>query len=513
MGIMVTLEVIIGAIIVIAAAIYAWFRKKPPVIVIPKPYMKLNPPADVDKAGVANPPISNDNSCWMATAANMLAAAGYGSGATLQARANDIYNDLITWQGGVANGGWIDTALSWWLGSTNNTWTTNPYTVVTVYGNKSPKYPWNNSNGAMFIANELRRCQFVGLSISWPIAGAQIGSGGHAITCWGDNGTTGTQTANPTNVRVTDSDTDTGGDVQNYVYDAFTNPNPGGANEGNGWYFNYDNNHPYIKHIVTLCPTQNPAGTQLVQKVTGSMKIHQGNKLNAVDLHYKVGTDTTILSYKTTIDWTSDAPPTIKEETPRTALHVDWFFKKKPIPYCTTITIDTEFILPYYNAIWYKDVHFTYPEAQPLHLPEIGWQILTPEVREAERIKDVSGGYVVGGFDITPIDGEMKTIQYRFLHEYSFKQNPEQHTLVFSGSKGYKISNIMVGHSYGYLSKEQLWEYKDWMTATDESYELSEEKTEVKIDWDGKLPYPEGEDITGRIREKKGPGPTYSVTR
>ena len=52
---------------------------------------------------------------------------------------------------------------------------------------KNPRYPWANPNGARFIGNELRRCQFVGLSISWPIAGAQIGSGGHAITGWGDH--------------------------------------------------------------------------------------------------------------------------------------------------------------------------------------------------------------------------------------------------------------------------------------------------------------------------------------
>ena len=80
MGIMATFELIIGAILVIAAAIIAWSRRRPPIVVVPKPYMKLDPPADVDKAGVANPPIVNDNSCWMAKAANMLAAAGYGSG-------------------------------------------------------------------------------------------------------------------------------------------------------------------------------------------------------------------------------------------------------------------------------------------------------------------------------------------------------------------------------------------------------------------------------------------------
>ena len=50
-----------------------------------------------------------DNSCWQASAANMLAADGWGNAQT-------IYNDL-TVHFGTANGGYQDTALSWWIGS------------------------------------------------------------------------------------------------------------------------------------------------------------------------------------------------------------------------------------------------------------------------------------------------------------------------------------------------------------------------------------------------------------
>ena len=123
-------------------------------------YMKMDPPPDVDKAGGGG----IDNSCWMATASNMLAGAGYGNGSTVQDRADDIYADMVT-NYGIANSGWADAALSWWLSSPNNTWTSNPYTIVTVYGNKT-KVPWANASGAQFVGNELRRCQFVGLSIS-----------------------------------------------------------------------------------------------------------------------------------------------------------------------------------------------------------------------------------------------------------------------------------------------------------------------------------------------------------
>ena len=62
-------------------------------------YMKMNPPPDADKAFQ-----TGNNSCYLATAANMLAGAGYGDGTTVQARADDIYGDL-TGQFGTANTG------------------------------------------------------------------------------------------------------------------------------------------------------------------------------------------------------------------------------------------------------------------------------------------------------------------------------------------------------------------------------------------------------------------------
>lgn len=67
-------------------------------------YMKMNQPPDVDKAFLAG-----NNSCWQATAASMLAGAGYGDGATVQARADDIYGELIGHYG-TGPTGWTDTA-------------------------------------------------------------------------------------------------------------------------------------------------------------------------------------------------------------------------------------------------------------------------------------------------------------------------------------------------------------------------------------------------------------------
>ncbi|NOQ96508.1 MAG: hypothetical protein GQ555_07840 [Desulfobacterales bacterium] len=531
---MVDFQVMLLAVVAIAIVVYYAFRDRI-FTILENIYMKMDPPADVDKAGVANPPIVNDNSCFMATAANMLAGAGYGNGTTLQDRANDIYNDLIAWQTdalnptGLAEGGWTDTALSWWLSSNNNNWPNNPYKVVTVYGNKAgpvelhrPKPPWNNANGAQFIANELRRCQMLGLSISWPTNAVCndpahipanhpanhpiIGSGGHAITCWGDNGRDSELNSNPGKVRITDSDRDDGGNVTMHEYDSYTNPNPGGANEGNGWYFDYTNNHPYIKHIVTLCPTDDPTDATLTQKVTGSFTLHQFALNDATDLHYEVGTDVNILTYKTTIDWNTTNKPEITEDSPRRNLTVDWDLSDKPVPHCTDITITTEFILPLYNAIWYRNVGFTYPGGLIAILVDLKFLVQTPLVPNAERIRDVSGGYVIGAFDIMLPEqrGERGTSQFRFIHEYSFNQNPEEHVLLLSGNKDLAVTNIRIGHSYGYLMPEELWKFEDWMTKIPrEVINLREEPAEIKIDWDGRLPYPQGEDITGIIPDKK----------
>lgn len=476
-------------------------------------YMKMDPPPDVDKVGGGGV----DNSCWMATASNMLAGAGYGNGTTVQERADDIYADMVA-NYGIANGGWTDAALSWWLGSTNNTWSaTNPYTIVTVYGNKSPRYPWAEANGAMFVGNELRRCQFVGLSISWPTAGTSIGSGGHAITAWGDNLGKNTLTVNPASVKVTDSDKDTGGDVQSYTYDDYTSPNPGGANEGNGWYFDYSSSHPYIKHIVTLCPTDDPSDHELTQRVTGSYKIHQTREEEAAtDLHYRAWTDVNILTYRTTIDWTDRVSPVITEGDPRRSITVDWDLTEYPVEYCSWVTITTEFVLPRYNAIFYDDVHFTYPDKfdpglYDIHVkPDLHWWLKTPELFMAEKIKNVTGGYVVAVFDvINPRLGEKhrKVGSYRLIHEYSYNQDPEAHEFMMSGSEGYLIGNLRFGHTYGYLSTDELWKFENWMptlrdTVIDTIYQLGKDPFTVKIDWEGLLPYPEGEVIPPEIQKE-----------
>jgi hypothetical protein len=297
--------------------------------------------------------------------------------------------------------------------------------------------------------------------------------------------------------------------MQQYRYDIYTNPNPGGANEGNGWYFDYDPNHPYIKHIVTLSPTQAPGGAAMMQRVVGSYKIHQDKATSATDLHYEVGTDVEILTYNTRVSWETDTPPVIEESQPqRTEIDVDWDFTANPVPQCTWVTISTEFILRSWNAITYDNVHFTYPDGTVFRaVPDISWTMRSPVVPDAANIPNITGGYVIAAFDV--IDprlpaGEQMLGEYRLIHQYSFTQSPEQHTLVLTGAEDYAITNFRVGHTYSMLDTEALWIFQNWLTEmSEDTYALSATPVELQIDWAGRLPYPEGEDIRGRLPDIK----------
>jgi hypothetical protein len=134
---------------------------------------------------------------------------------------------------------------------------------------------------------------------------------------------------------------------------------------------------------------------------------------------------------------------------------------------------------------------------------DLKFMLQTPQVKGAERIRDVSGGYVIGAFDII-LPEEKGLIKFRFIHQYSFNQNPEKHMLLLSGRKGLAVTNIRLGHTYGYLTPKELWKFEEWMTEISEKIvNLQEKPSEIPIDWRGRLPYPKGEDITGRIRDKE----------
>jgi hypothetical protein len=294
---------------------------------------------------------------------------------------------------------------------------------------------------------------------------------------------------------VPDSDQDSGGYVETYTYDAYTSPNPGGPNEGNGWYYNaYGSNHPFIIGIATLSDQAGPSD-QRPLRVVGSYRIHQGEEEPATDLHYVVGTDVDILSYRTWLDWDAGTSPDISEADPRQEIEVDWDLSQKEVPYCTWLTVSTEFVVATWNAISYRDAHFTYSQGEPASAPDLAWWVDTPVLHDAEPelIPNVTGGYVIGAFDVYAPDTDERVAEYRLVHQYLYNQSPELHTFIIGGTEGYRITNLRFGHRYGYPTVSELWADQEWMSEIDQVVELrDDERPSIVIDWTGQLPYPEG---------------------
>ena len=145
-------------------------------------------------------------------------------------------------------------------------------------------------------------------------------------------------------------------------------------------------------------------------------------------MHYVAYTDVDIRSYKTDISWPGKGAYNVVEDLNKPGggeIKVDWTFDT-PVPYCTNVDITTEFTMDDWNAVWYKDVHFTYPDGRWVQrAPSYGWQIESDENPEGLR----SGGYIVGAFDLIwedPQEG-MQVVPIRLEHEFGLNDNRENH--------------------------------------------------------------------------------------
>lgn len=498
-------------------------------------WQKMYPVPDVDKAEHQH---WAHSTCWVAVAANMLAAAGYGEGQNVQERANEIYDELCSdpnidpnvikccnpRRAGNICYGWADTAMREWLRSPCNKWKqNNPYKIVTVHGPpncKDDRDPWQKPDLPKFIANELRKCSFVRLSIIKPDKTC-----GHAITAWGDSQGSGLLAENPNDVKVSDSDyQNITQNIQTYTYDDY--------NDSNGWYINYNYSedvHRYIDNIVTLSVTGYDMSKVILggsKKFVGSYKIHQDrNDANALGLHYKVLSGS-ILTYRTTIDWdNNDVPPTIAEDNdPPDELAVNWDLTDNPVPYCNDVTITTELVLPWqwgtgiFNPITYADVNFSYVDLT-IGKPSVGWRMTTPDKTPEPN---ATGGYVIGAFNIYdhPDGGEEHIIvEYRLIYEYGYDQNPEYHEFYLEGEPPTLfVGSFRFGHSYGFLDDDELWQFSGpwWTEAYPPPYEPLPPLGPlgpITISWPGQLlPYPNPLNYAPPEPEKCGDPGTYYVS-
>jgi hypothetical protein len=61
-----------------------------------------------------------------------------------------------------------------------------------------------------------------------------------------------------------------------------------------------------------------------------------------------------------------------------------------------------------------------------------------------------------------------------------------------------------LGHSWNYLETDKLWKFREWMTEYENKLTLNSEPVRFEVDWTGKLPYPEGEDVYKAIPDING---------
>jgi hypothetical protein len=449
-------------------------------------YLLINPPPDSDKPGGQG----TDNSCWMHVASNMLAAAGYGNGATMQGRADDIFANMQAHYG-ILDGGWSDVAMQWWLQSSHNTWPNNPYRNVTFTGQKGYGIPWLNQNAPQTLGNELRESHLVGPNL--------YDGGGiyHAITAWGDDATAAPLNNNPAQLLVTDSDRDFGGDVQRYSYDAFSTTD--------GWRFDFANPHTHLQGFSILSPVDIVTDRLDTQLIFGSYRIHQNDReRNATDLHYEVGTDTDILMYRTEIDWPRPnfaPPPTITEDqNPPQNLTVSWDMPEDPVPFSNDVTITTRFVVPTFNYMEHRQVRWTYDGDPGAMFPEFAWNITTLQRTDPNDVpaEYATGGFVNAAFDLCSDELCNDVIgAYRLQHEYDYYQDPEQHTFELTSLQEeggpFYAGNFRFGHSYGLLDESELWTLENWMMEDQNVLPLEPNvPIPFALDWNGLLPYPSG---------------------
>jgi hypothetical protein len=483
-------------------------------------WMKMDPPPDVDKRTHGH---SNTSTCWLVAAANMLAGAGYGSGATVQQRADSIYNQLVNTHG--TGPGWADQAISAWLKSSNNTMKgINPYTVVTRYGYTTATPYIHNLQGTGFSAtddlpefmgNELRRCQMVGVSLSWGV------NTGHIITLWGDDGDANDLTDNPDTIYVTDSDgMDYYGDVQEYDFGKFY---------GAGWYLNY-NNSPFIKHIVTLCPIidANDPNNTTTQKIIASYKRSNPSSTSAVKVAHILASNKTILTYKMAIDACQPSLDFIYEGGQRTYLLARWDVSSYPIAQGQSVTATTEAVLPYdpnssiANRLTNYILTFIYPSPEPNNSsPDFSFGLHSPILPGGPDIiePNITGGYVIGAFDMySDPAGQQLAGEFRFCAEYEYFQDPETHEFDIEPVEIYEptwIGNFRFGHSYGLLEGSPLWNFDEWWTVEPmiQTFNMGDMPINIPINWAGMglLPYPRGENYKAPQPTQCGdPGTEYS---
>jgi len=459
-------------------------------------YLKMNPPPDIDKVDYA---FGNAQSCWVAAGSNLLAGAGYGDGNNVQERADDIYKELCNNLVDCNSCGWDDTAVTKWLQSAYNSQkNTNPYNSVVVRGNRNPRPPYKITNLPEVIGDNLRKCDFLSLSIRRPTSDSSVGTGGHSVACWGDSGADVNDiNVNPDKVKISDSDYwDATQALQTYTYDDYNNPNPGDCNEGVGWYFDYWNKpHWYIDGYTMLQPTE--ANTPVTRTLVASASFtYNGSDPCATYLYYRISSNSNLLSYRTTLDWDTNHMPTFWEDS--NWVNVSWNLTDHHVPKGSSVTVTAEIVVAYDavngNSISINSVFWGPLILQPI--PGAWMRGRHPELPGGATLNapNMCGGYVICAAMIFAGPSGPPIGEYRWQLDYDYYQNPEHHEITFEPNEPgtYFAGYFRFGHSYGLLMDNELKTFSDWKTIEYPAPPFPAfQRRQFTLDWSGQLPWPQ----------------------
>ena len=465
-------------------------------------YIQVNPPPDV----MANEDPS-DQSAWLAASSNMLAAAGYGYGNNIQERAENIYEQMLE-RYGSDNDGWTDAALQWWISSEHNDWPENPYKLVTVIGNKRPTLPWDDPAGAAKIGDLLREGDIVSASITWPVPDDPGNSrGGHVLNCWGDDkGENKNPGVKPEHLRVTDCYRNKGGIIQTYSYSGY-NDHILNGDTTNGWYIEYDENQPYIKHIVLLSKVLEPENGK--NAFMSRTMVMQMNKLDS-------------RADKMTIDYSSSEPllsfsssVILKDEDHipgkiRTDLSEDdhitssWNFSRNDL------VMDAEFMLLLesvgsWNSWTGLDQGFVSDKQgqDTMYLPGFSWKMEGSETKSKYLSASATGGYFLLSLSFEILDTldieEPESFTAYLMRQYPAGIDPERPTLHFTTSDSFRLKSLKAVHSYGIPEADSFTSYDYWIVSLSPGHLISGDTLSIPLKFPGLLPYPEGENYSKRI--------------
>lgn len=463
-------------------------------------YLQVNPPPDVNIEDQGNAKTN-----WQAVAANMLATAGYGEGENIQARAGQIF-DQINRHFGSKLTGWTDAGLEWWLSSEHNKWPENPYKTINVIGNKQKKEPFANQLLPEILGRQARNGHILAVSLSWPpVTEGNKASGGHVLNYIGDSQKKNKVHDNPDHIRVSDPLRNTGGAIQTYPYDRFDAPNPQGLNSGNGWYIAYDPNHPFIKNVVTLSPVDKPMDVKKASTSLSSYRVKQPDPEDATAFRFICESDSAFLDYEIFMDRETRKDPELFEKiSTDSMISVNWPLAGRKSSDGESLTISTELALHAIHKMTHRDIYFKFGKNNLLKAaPDICWQIEFTEIKNV-RLANITGGYIVGSIEVIRPDSVIKSndtfAELRFFTRYDIHESLLYHKLILCGEKGYRTGKVRLGNSFGKPSIEELWNFDNWMTTFNRHEELSDTLV-YRLNWEGKILYPEGEDFHKRKSE------------